>query len=163
MLDGYIRLYGRRLYGLCLTLCASRFDADDLYQETWLRAMKGFSGYDSGREFEPWLTRICVNLYRSRLRRLSRSPVFDGFSSADEKDEALSDAAADGPEEQGEVREAVDRLPEKLRVTVILFYFRDMDAAQTAKALGIPVGTVKSRLNRAREMLRKELDDETDI
>ena len=94
MLDGYIRLYGRRLYGLCLTLCASRFDADDLYQETWLRAMKGFSGYDAGREFEPWLTRICVNLYRSRLRRLSRSPVFDNFSNAEEKDAALSGAAA---------------------------------------------------------------------
>ena len=163
MLDGYIRLYGRRLYGLCLTLCASRFDADDLYQETWLRAMKGFSGYDAGREFEPWLTRICVNLYRSRLRRLSRSPVFDNFSNAEEKDAALSGAAADGPEEDGEVREAVDRLPEKLRVTVILFYFRDMDAARTAEVLGVPVGTVKSRLNRARELLRKEFGDEKDI
>ena len=125
--------------------------------------MKGFSGYDAGREFEPWLTRICVNLYRSRLRRLSRSPVFDNFSNAEEKDAALSGAAADGPEEDGEVREAVERLPEKLRVTVILFYFRDMDAAQTAKVLGVPVGTVKSRLNRARELLRKEFGDEKDI
>ena len=54
----------------------------------------------------------------------------------------------------------MDRLPEKLRVTVILFYFRDMDLAQTAKALGIPVGTVKSRLNHARKLLKEVLQDE---
>ncbi len=163
MMDGYIRLHGRRLYGLCLTLCASRFDADDLYQETWLRAMTGLAKYDASREFEPWLTRICVNLYRSRLRRLARSPVYDDFASGDEKDAAICGAAWDEPGEYADVRAAVDRLPEKLRVTVILFYFRDMDIASTAEALNIPSGTVKSRLDRARRMLGKELGDETYI
>ena len=65
MIDQYIQQYGRRLYGLCRSLCASPYDADDLYQETWLRVVKHISQYDPSREFEPWLTRICVNTYRS--------------------------------------------------------------------------------------------------
>ncbi len=163
MLDEYIRLYGGRLFGLCLTLCASRFEAEDLYQETWLRAMTGLAKYDASREFEPWLTRICVNIYRSRLRRLARSPVYDGFARGEEKDAAIYGAAQDEPEDYGELRAAVERLPEKLRVTVILFYFRDMDVAKTAETLKIPAGTVKSRLDRARRRLGKELGDEGNI
>ena len=65
MIDQYIRQYGKRLYGLCLTLCADPFEAEDLYQETWLKALKNLSRYDPSREFEPWLTRICVNTYRT--------------------------------------------------------------------------------------------------
>ena len=75
MIDQYIQQYGRRLYGLCRSLCANPFDADDLYQETWLRVVKHISQYDPSREFEPWLTRICVNTYRSTLRRIAKSPT----------------------------------------------------------------------------------------
>ena len=88
MIDQYIQQYGRRLYGLCRSLCADPFDADDLYQETWLRAVQYLPQYDPGREFEPWLTRICVNTYRSTLRRLAKSPLL-GFSNTEEKDRLL--------------------------------------------------------------------------
>ena len=53
MLDNYISEYGTRLYGLCVTLCADRHNADDLYQETWLRALKRFDSYDRTKPFEP--------------------------------------------------------------------------------------------------------------
>ena len=76
VIDPYIERYGERLYGLCRALCASRADADDLYQETWLKVIRYYDRYDPSREFEPWLTRICVNTYRSTLRRMIRSPVF---------------------------------------------------------------------------------------
>ena len=78
-IDEYIQLYGPRLYGLCLTLCRSEPEAEDLYQETWLRVVEQFHRYDPAREFEPWLTRICVNLYRNLLRRLVRSPIRQSF------------------------------------------------------------------------------------
>ena len=58
LIDQYIQQYGRRLYGLCRSLCASPYDADDLYQETWLRVVKHISQYDPSREFESWLTRV---------------------------------------------------------------------------------------------------------
>lgn len=162
MIDQYIQQYGRRLYGLCRSLCPNRFDADDLYQETWLRVVKHFSQYDPDRDFEPWLTRICVNTYRSTLRRLARSPLLD-FSSGEDKDRLLDSIPAPEQKDYTPLYEAVGKLPEKLRLTVVLFYFRGQDLASTAELLRIPVGTVKSRLNKARTLLKEVLADETDL
>lgn len=78
LIDHYIQQYGRRLYGLCRSLCSNSFDADDLYQETWLRVVKHISKYDPDREERDY------------------APLY----------------------------EAVNKLPEKLLLTVILFYFR---------------------------------------
>lgn len=165
-IDEYIQLYGPRLYGLCLTLCRSEPEAEDLYQETWLRVVEQFHRYDPAREFEPWLTRICVNLYRNLLRRLVRSPIRQSFSSTEEK-EALLNSAASPPvparEDYAELHSAIARLPEKLRVAVILFYFRDMDIHSAASILGVAPGTMKSRLNRARARLKEALPNETDL
>lgn len=163
MIDQYIQRYGKRLYGLCLTLCANSFDADDLYQNTWIKVVKNISQYDSAQEFEPWLTKICVNTYRNTLRRIRKSPVFNDFSSNEEKTLALENVAEQESPDYSYLKDAVDRLPEKLRITVILFYFRDMDINKTAKLLNIPVGTVKSRLNKARKLLKEVLTYETDI
>ena len=157
MLDAYIAQYGRRLYGLCFSLCKNRCDADDLYQETWLRCCAAFPRYDRSQPFEPWLTRICVNCYRDVLRRQKRSPVTDAFATTEEKDRLLEGQAAAEREDLSYVREAVDALPDKLRLAVVLHYFHDMDVALTAKALGVPQGTVKSRLSRARKQLKEVL------
>ena len=165
-MDTYIRQYGKRLYGLCRTLCASPQDAEDLYQETWLKALAHLEQYDPAREFEPWLTRICVNTYRSTLRRLVRSPVWNRFSSNEEKDAALASAPAEaemGEETYADLHQAIDRLPDKLRTAVILFYFRDMDVASAAQVLGIPPGTLKSRLNHARKRLKEALEHEANL
>lgn len=162
MIDQYIRQYGKRLYGLCLSLCANPHDADDLYQETWLRAVKNISQYDLTREFEPWLTRICVNTYRNVLRRLARSPFLD-FRTNEEKDALLNAIPDTDKPDYSALYTAIDRLPEKYRIAVILFYFQDMDITATAQVMGIPEGTVKSRLSKARKLLKEVLDDETDL
>lgn len=162
MIDQYIKLYGKRLYGFCLTLCADTFDADDLYQETWLKAVKYFSQYDSTKDFEPWLTKICVNTYRNTLRRITRSPLIE-FKSNEEKEAFIRSIPATEKKDYLPLYEAIDQLPQKLRLAVILFYFRDMDLASTAEVLNVPVGTVKSRLNKARKVLKEVLTDETDI
>ncbi len=93
MIDQYICQYGRRLYGLCLTLCADRAEADDLYQDTWLQVVRNFSRYDAARDFEPWLTRICVNLYRNRWRRMAKSP-FLNFRTNEQKELLLASLPA---------------------------------------------------------------------
>ena len=163
MLDHLIHQYGKRLYGLCLTLCANKYDAEDLYQDTWIKVLQYLDKYDPVREFEPWLTAICVNTYRDRLRRLKKSPLFHGFRSNEEKDRLLAKAEAPTTPDYAPLYTAIDRLPESLRLTVILYYFRQMDLQDTAKILNIPVGTVKSRLNRARNILKEVLQDETDL
>lgn len=162
MIDQYIRQYGGRLYGLCLSLCTNSFDADDLYQETWLRAVKNISQYDPSREFEPWLTKICVNTYRNVLRRLARSPFVE-FKTNAEKDALLCAIPDVGNPDYSSLYKAIDRLPEKYRMAVILFYFQDMDITSTAHVMGIPEGTVKSRLSKARKRLKEVLDGETDL
>ena len=163
MLDAYIQQYGRRLFGLCMTLCANRTEAEDLYQETWLKVLKNLDRYDRNQPFEPWLTRICVNLYRNGLRRLLRSPIRDPFATSQEKDAVLESVRAEEPEDYSDLHSAIDGLPEKLRVAVILYYFQEMDIAAVASILHIPPGTVKSRLNKARNQLKEVLTRETDL
>lgn len=92
-------------------------------------------------------------------------PVFDGFASTEEKEAVFAGfpASQEEKEDYSVLYRAIDRLPEKLRVTVILFYFQDMDIGSAAGGLGIPVGTVKSRLNKARKLLKEALSNETDI
>lgn len=162
MIDQYIRQYGKRLYGLCLSLCTNTFEADDLYQDTWLRVVKSISQYDPNREFEPWLTKICVNTYRNTLRRIARSPLLN-FRNNEEMDDFLQSIPAPMNPDYSLLHEAVNRLPEKLRLAVILFYFEEMDVAATAHILSIPEGTVKSRLSKARKLLKEALDHETDL
>lgn len=163
MIDQYIRQYGKRLYGLCMTLCANSHEAEDLYQDTWLKVIKSISQYDPNREFEPWLTKICVNTYRNSLRRLLNSPIFNGFSNDKEKEDVFNRLQTVETKDYSPLYEAIDRLPDKHRTTVILFYFQEMDVASTAQILGVPPGTVKSRLNKARQLLKEALIDETDL
>lgn len=160
LMDEYISVYGKRIFGLCMALCASRYDADDLYQETWLRALKKINSYDKSKPFEPWVSRICVNAYRDFLRRKKISPVADPFGDTNEKDEMFLHIAEKEPEDRSDVREAVERLPEKLKITVILFYFSDLGEKRTAEILKVPEGTVKSRLNKAKKLLKEELKGE---
>ena len=162
MIDQYIRQYGKRLFGLCMTLCADPYEAEDLYQETWLKVVRNISRYDPAREFEPWLTKICVNTYRNTLRRIARSPVLS-FRDTREKDTMMQSVPAPEKKDYEPLYEAVRNLPEKMRLTVVLFYFEDMDIRSAAEVLGGPPGTVKSRLSKARKLLKEVLGDETDL
>lgn len=162
MINHFIQQYGKRLYGLCMTLCANPFEADDLYQDTWLKVVKNFSQYDQTKDFEPWLTKICVNTYRNTLRRMAKSP-FRNFTSTKEQEDLLQSIQAPETKDYSSLHSAIQNLPEKLRITVVLFYFCDMDVASTAAALHIPTGTVKSRLNKARKRLKEELEHEADL
>ena len=160
VIDHYIQAYGKRLYGLCLTLCKNPSDAEDLYQDTWLKVMANAERVDPSRPFEPWLTRIC---YRNTLRRLMRNPIFNGFATGEEKDRLMEAAYAESPSDYSDLHTAVDCLPEKLRLVIILFYFRDMDIRSTAEVLQIPEGTVKSRLHKAKFLLKEVLHDDTNL
>ena len=85
------------------------------------------------------------------------------FSTAEGLEDALSSVPAPERESYAALHAAINRLPERLRMTVILFYFRDMDLTSAARVLNIPPGTMKSRLNHARKKLKEALEHETDL
>ena len=158
MFDEYISSCGKRLYGLCQKLCGSREDAEDLYQETWIKAYKFFDRYDRTKAFEGWLTAICVNTYRDMLRRQKWKSLFVRFGTNAEKDLALSGIPAPDEPEFSDVRDAVNALPEKYRIVTVLYYFNGLDVEKTSQVLKIPMGTVKYQLHKAREMLKGRLE-----
>ena len=85
------------------------------------------------------------------------------FRSNEEKDALLQSVPAPASPDYGPLYEAIDGLPEKLRLAVILYYFEEMDISATAKLMGIPEGTVKSRLSKARKLLKEVLGRESDL
>ena len=157
--DDYIDTYGRRLFGLCMHLCRNYWDAQDLYQETWLKAYKSRQRYDDSRDFGLWLSRICVNLYRDRLRR-KKLLSFLPFSSQEQEESPVHQLAAPEPEDYTDLYHAVKQLPEVYRLVIVLYYFLGCSVGQTAEVLNIPAGTVKSRLSKARSLLERSLDDD---
>ena len=160
-LEEQIARYGKRLYGLCVKLCGNTYNADDLYQETWLRVCAKIDRYDPSQPFEPWLTTICVNSWRDSLRRNRLERLTAAFSTEEERDRAIQSVPAeDNSEENAALWEAVRRLPEKYGTAVILHYFRGYDVKTLSQILKIPEGTVKYRLHRARELLKGELTND---
>ena len=150
----WVNAYGTRLFGLCMHLCRQRDAAEELYQETWVRVLMKRDSFRDGKAFEPWLVRICVNLYRDSLRRqrLRRMLPLSGRETGELSTEG-------NLEERLSLLDAVGKLPDKLRIAVILVYMEGYTESQAAKILGLSVNGVKSRLLRARKLLREALTD----
>jgi RNA polymerase sigma-70 factor (ECF subfamily) len=144
----------RHLYAAAYRLTRNVADSEDLVQETYLRAFRAFDGYSPGTNVRAWLFTI---LYRTRtdsFRKASRSPrtielVDDGPPVA-----APQEALAGGQED---IARALAALPEAFRAAVLLRDVEDFSYDEIARILGIPIGTVMSRIHRGRGLLRKAL------
>ncbi|MBQ1413086.1 MAG: sigma-70 family RNA polymerase sigma factor [Clostridia bacterium] len=154
-MEEWIARHGKRLYALCIRLCGSTYEADDLYQETWLRVYSKRGQYDPLQPFEPWLTAVCVNAYRDLRRRERFSRLMAPFSDTEEKERVLTSVPDNTPAvENAELWEAVRSLPETYRTVIVLHYYSGYDVREMARILTVPEGTVKYRLHRARELLK---------
>ena len=89
--------------------------------------------------------------------------IFDLFDSQEAKDALLENSATEEKEDFSDLHAAVQRLPEKLRLTVVLYYFRELNIGETAEILNIPPGTVKSRLSKSRILLKEMINDEIEL
>ena len=166
-LEACIHEYGKAVYSFCRQLAGSRQEADDLYQDTFLKAMELSGKIECDRNPKSYLLSIALRIWRNKKRKFAwRKRIADVQLTAAEQDAQMCKSTAQSPEESitgkekaESVRMAVNNLPEKLKITVLLFYMEDLSAAQIADALKIPVGTVLGRLHRARKILKKELED----
>lgn len=154
--EGIVRRWQGPLINLAWRFCHDRGRAEEMAQEAFLRTYRSLQTWRGDAAFSTWLFALATNLYRTELRRIPQRTV-----PLDEVSEPMDlRVASSGIEEEQHnqiVHRAVSALPAKYRDAVVLFYFHEMDVSETARSLGIPEGTVKIRLFRAREILRNKL------
>lgn len=167
-----IEKYQDRLYNMIYRMCGSSADAQEMAQETFLKAMGQIRTFRGGSKFYTWLFRIGANLAISHIRRKGRiafrsMTAVDGDGQESQMEDITADCAQrrdPGPESvvlmretQAQVAAALNELDEEYKTVVILRDMEDMDYDDIAEVLELPVGTVKSRLHRGRSMLRQKL------
>ncbi len=162
--EGLVRAHTRRVYGLCYRFTGRDSDAQDLTQDVFLRVFKALGGFRSTEgSFATWLTRLTRNLLIDHYRRTRNERATDsieeqlprveeGFVAVSRPDSALA-----GREASELLQGALAKLSPELRETIILRDLQDMEYREIADILGIPEGTVKSRLNRGRAELARLL------
>jgi RNA polymerase sigma-70 factor (ECF subfamily) len=155
------------VYRYAYTLTRERSEAEDLTQDTFLQALRHWDQFRPGTNARAWLFTICRNLFlRQRERRAREEPMeaaaLDGIAGAAQAFAAPSDAGRalfDAPELGDVIRRELDKLPAEYREVVELSDLQDQSYADIAQVLGVPLGTVKSRLLRGRRLLQEALVD----
>lgn len=159
-----MRRYEGYIYRLCHSFTGNREDALDLTQETFIKAFAGLGGYQLNRPFKPWLRRIAVNNCLDFLQKRGPLPLFLDQPAGENLTLGDTVACGDDPyakmewQETGRfLKEAVERLPRVYGLLLILRHQEGMSYQEIVEETGMPMGTVKTCLFRARAALRQEL------
>lgn len=151
-------LYRPVLTSLAMRMLRNADDAHDAVQDTFVKAFRAIRDFDPERPLRPWLCRICANCCVDAVRaRRREGDSLDQHEYMLTDESAEVDDTAEGSIQQGQVIEAIGRLPEKYQKIILMRHFRHMDVNEIAHELDKPEGTIKSWLFRARAMLKKDL------
>jgi len=169
--DRLVRAHQREVFAVAMRMLGDRDEAEDIAQEAFIRAYRGFGAFRGGSKFSTWLVAITMNLCRNRRRWWARrrrviaasldapGPGGEDSPGLDAADPSPEPAhAAQSRELEGAVLESLQRLDEAHRVVVVLRDLEGYSYEEIARMAGCRVGTVKSRLSRARRELRACLD-----
>jgi RNA polymerase sigma-70 factor, ECF subfamily len=137
--------------------------AQDLAQETFLRALRGIGGYHYPRPFKPWLYAIATNLARNHYTSADARRTENADEDADYASDAAPDAALLERDEAHAVIAALDMLPDHQREVIILSFYQSLSLQAIADTLDIPLGTVKSRLSIGVKRLRERMEAQNDV
>ena len=139
----------QKLYRISMSMLKNEADAQDAVHDAILKAYKNLDSLKKEEYFSTWLVRILINCCNRQLKENSRrSDIGDNLPDV---------ASRDNPYLNVEVGEAIDSLPSKIRITVILYYIEDFSVKDFKRVLHIPEGTVKSRLSKGRALLKEML------
>lgn len=168
-LEDFVRDYGDAAYGFAHTLCGNSEEARELVQEAFYRILRGWDGYDAGQSLETWYCTVLRNLYFDSLKRYERRHgVSLDMCLREGEDSTLADFTPDRRDtdmlaglERGEAKEEVARAMARLtpehRAILTLCDIQGLGYEEMTKVLDCPLGTVRSRMNRARTALRRAL------
>jgi RNA polymerase sigma-70 factor (ECF subfamily) len=162
--------YSRQLYSAAMRMARNPADAEDLVQETYLKAYRAYDTFEEGTNLKAWLYRILTNTYINKYRKESRRPsetdlgdvedlyLYRRLGSEDTADvsRTTEDRVLDGLVES-DIKAAVEELPENFRMPVLLADLEGFSYKEIAEILDIPIGTVMSRLHRGRKAMQKRL------
>ncbi len=153
-----------QVYRVARRIAGSREDAEDLVQETYVRAFRNWRSYEPGTNLRAWLLRILTNLNIDRGRRSQRAPDTQSLEESDYflygklDDQSESDVEKlVGQLSQDSIVDALAAVPHDFRDVVVLVDLSDFSYADAARILDIPIGTVMSRLHRGRRVLKQQL------
>ncbi len=164
-LEAYISAYGKDVYAFCLYLARNRQDADDLYQDTFLKMVEIREKLELDHNPKSYLLSMAVHIWMNRKRKSAwrqritgpQMPLEEMAQEPPDKEGSPEEQYITG-EERSMVRQAVRKLPEKYRLPILLFYMEDQKLSEISRILDIPESTVKTRLHRAKKLLEKELE-----
>lgn len=165
-----VDLYKDRLFHLGYRMLSNRHEAEDVVQETFLRVYKNWSRYDEKQKFSTWIYRIATNLCIDRLRKRKPNYYLDAEMNDQEGmdgytlipgDERTPETEYLLSETQQTIHRAIEGLPAKYRSVIVLRYLQEMSLQEISDVLDMPVTTVKTRVHRGREFLRKKLEHKT--
>ncbi len=167
LFEGEVLPHLDSLYSMALRLARNQDDANDLVQETVLRAFRFFHQFTPGTNCRAWLLAILFNNFRNGYRmrvREQTSPTEEEFLSRLEAAGAATDPADNDPQSlafanvmEPEVKAALDALPEEFRAALLLVDVQEFSYQEVSAVLAVPVGTVKSRVSRGRGAMREAL------
>ena len=160
-------LHEKAVYLLCLRMMGSREDALDCAQEAMLNAYRAFDRLDADSQGKAWFLRIahnvCIDQLRKRMQVISLDSLREeGFDPADQN-QLSPYAQLEKKERLALLQEAVADLPQEQRAVMVLRDFQDLSYEEISEALQLPLGTVKSRLKRAREKIKQILCEKTEL
>jgi len=161
-----IMRYQHKVYNTTFRMLGNHDDALDMAQETFIRVYKSLTSFRKNSSFSTWLFRITTNICRDELRKRQRKLKTLSISGGEEKNKIiLGDDEKNNPEKismskelSTTIQEKVNQLPTEQKMVFVLREFQDLSYQEIADILDISIGTVKSRLSRARKALREDLN-----
>lgn len=157
-LNRLFQIYEGKVYGLCYRITGHREDALDLSQEVLIRAMRGLPSFDSSRPFFPWLKKIAVNTCLNHLRRNDKLFLCtEGDIEAAAREGQSVYQAVEDAELRDTVQKCLNSLPPAMRVLMVLRHYESLSYQEMADTTGLPLGTVKTNLHRARDIMKRKL------
>ncbi|HLR81051.1 MAG TPA: RNA polymerase sigma factor SigW [Bacillota bacterium] len=164
--EDVVSFFQHKIYQHCFRMLGNAHEAEDMAQEAFIRAYVNIHSYDENRKFSTWLYRIATNLTIDRIRK--RKPDYfldaelkgtDGLNMYSQlaADERLPEEEVQNLELQNYIQEEIAALSPKYRTVIMLRYLEEFSLREISEILDIPLGTVKTRIHRGREALRKKL------
>ncbi|WP_066188924.1 MULTISPECIES: RNA polymerase sigma factor SigW [Gracilibacillus] len=164
--EDIVAYYQNRVFAICFRMVGNKQEAEDIAQEAFIRAYYNIESFDENRKFSTWLYRIATNLTIDKLRKKKPDYYLDAEIKGSDglnlygqlaSDQPLPEEEVESLEIQSHIQKEIMALPAKYRSVIALRFLDELSLKEISEVLEMPVGTVKTRIHRGREALRKRL------